>query len=244
MSESTERSALTLSPPTRRSLSDEVLESLREAILGGRLAPGEQLRENLLAELIGVSRGPVRDALRQLEREGLVIMRRNRTAFVARLSRQDVDEVYSLRNALECLAVQYACRNATDADWNEMQAVIDAMGAYTDHGMTEQEAAELDLRFHDVLYQAGKHQRLVGCWSDLRPQIHVFLLTRNVANADFRDVAVRGHQEILDALKDRDENRAVSIIEKHLQIGYARVLAFYERQMSQPSIKQFASAPV
>jgi DNA-binding GntR family transcriptional regulator len=68
------------------------------------------------------------------------------------------------------------------------------------------------------------------------------LLTRNVANADFRDVAVLGHQEILDALKERDGNRAVSIIEKHLQTGYARVVGFYERQMSQPSVKQFANA--
>lgn len=238
---STERSTLMLSPPTRRSLADQVSDHLREAILNGQLAPGEPLRESSLAETMGISRGPIRDAMRRLEREGLVIVRRNRTAFVARLSGQDLDEVFSLRNALERLAAQYACRNATDADWAEMQALIDTMDAYTARGITEQEAAELDLRFHDVLYKASKHQRLAGCWSDLRPLIHIFLLSRSVANPDFRDVIVLGHQQVLDALKQRDENRAVSIVEKHLEAGYARVVGFYERQMSQPSDRQTAN---
>lgn len=242
MSESTERSTLALSPPTRRSLSDEVIERLREAILNGRIAPGEQLRENSLAESMGISRGPVREALRRLEREGLVIMRPNRTAVVARLSRQDLEEVFSLRSVLERLAAQYACRNATPADWNEMQTVIDEMARCIAKGITEQQAAELDLGFHDSLYRASRHQRLLVCWSDLRPQIHVFLLSRNVADSDFRDVAVRGHQEILEAVKERDEKCAVSIIERHLQTGYARVVGSYGRQMSQPSAKQFAAA--
>jgi DNA-binding GntR family transcriptional regulator len=230
MAESADRSTLALSPPTRRSLADEVLERLREAILSGQLAPGEQLRENSLADSMGISRGPIRDALRRLEREGLIIMRRNRTAFVARLSRQDLDEVYSLRNALERLAVQSACRNASPANWNEMQTVIDTMASYISRGITEQEAAELDLRFHDLLCRASKHQRLLACWSDLRPQIHVFMLSRNVADADFREMAVRGHQEILDAIKSRDEHCATLIIEGHLQTGYQRVVQSHRQQ--------------
>jgi DNA-binding GntR family transcriptional regulator len=203
---------------------------LRAAILDGVLAPGEQLRENVLAESMGVSRGPVREALNYLEREGLVVMRPNRSAIVARLSRQDADEVFSLRQALERLAVQIACHKATPGDIGELQGVVDAMACTTARGTTAQEAAELDLRFHDVLYRISGHQRLIAAWTNLRPQIQIFLLSRNVAAPDFRELAARGHQEILDAIKDRDEARGLAIIEAHLQVGYQRVLSSYPHE--------------
>lgn len=226
---SAENLAQILSPPIKRALSDEVVERLRRAILGGHLAPDEQLRENLLAESMGVSRGPIREALSRLVREGLVINRPNGRSFVARLSRQDVDEVYSLRRVLERLAVGYACQKAGPAEWAEMQALVDAMAAHIERGISEQEAAELDLRFHDALYRAAGHQRLLNYWATLRPQIHVFLLSRNVASPDFRDSAVAGHQAILDAIKARDEAQAQSLIEGHLDFAYNRVIGTYRQ---------------
>jgi DNA-binding GntR family transcriptional regulator len=204
-----------------------VVTKLREAILGGVLTPGEQLRENALAESLGVSRGPIREALNCLEREGLVIMRPNRSAIVARLSRQDVDEVYILRQALERLAVQFVCRKGTPADIAKLQGVVDAMARAFERKVAEAEAAELDLNFHDELYRASGHQRLLGFWSSLRPQIYIFLLKRNVAAPDFRELTVKGHQEVVDAIRDRDEARAVAVIEAHLQAGYQRVLSGY-----------------
>jgi len=216
-----------LSPPQRYSLADEVGERLRQAILSGQLAPGQKLRENVLAESMGVSRGPIREALRRLEREGLVISRHNRSAFVARLSRQDLDEVYSLRLVLERLAVQLAIRNATEEELAEMQATIDTMAAYIKRGITEQEAAGLDMRFHDALYRASHHRRLQDSWETLRPQVHILLLSRNVASPDFRDQAVGGHQEILDAIRSGDEARATAIIEQHHQAGYDYALRSY-----------------
>ncbi|MBC8447458.1 MAG: GntR family transcriptional regulator [Chloroflexi bacterium] len=217
-----------LLPPQRCSLADEVTERLRQAILSGQLAPGQKLRENVLAESMSVSRGPIREALRRLEREGLVIRRHNRSAFVARLSRHDLDEVYSLRLALERLAVQLAIRNsAAKEEVAEMQATIDTMAAYIERGITEQEAAELDMRFHDALYRASHHQRLQDSWATLRPQVHILLLSRNVADPDFRDQAVGGHQEVLDAIRNGDEARATAIIEQHLQAAYDRVLHSY-----------------
>ncbi|MCX6031535.1 MAG: GntR family transcriptional regulator [Chloroflexi bacterium] len=226
---SAEHLAQILSPPIKRTLSDEVVERLRRAIIGGHLAPDEQLRENLLAESMGVSRGPIREALSRLEREGLVINRPNGRSFVARLSRQDVEEVYSLRQVLERLAVGYVCQKAGPAEWAEMQAVVDEMTARIAQGITEQEAAELDLRFHDILYRAAGHQRLLGYWTTLRPQIYVFLLSRNVASSDFRDSAVEGHQVILDAIKARDEARAQALIEGHLNFAYDRVIGSYRQ---------------
>jgi DNA-binding GntR family transcriptional regulator len=216
-----------LSPPIKRSLADEVVERLRRAILSGQLSPDEPLRESVLAGSMKVSRGPIREALSRLEREGLVINRANGRSFVARLSRQDLDEVYSLRQVLERFAVECACRRATPADLAEMQAVVDEMGLRIQEGITEQEAAELDLRFHDVLYRASQHQRLLSYWTTLRPQIHVFLLSRNVANPDFRDSVVRGHQQILEAIRARDLACAQSLIEGHLDFAYTRVIGSY-----------------
>jgi DNA-binding GntR family transcriptional regulator len=224
---SVEQLSQILVPPVKRSLSDEVVERLRRAILSGQLSPDDPLRESVLAESMGVSRGPIREALSRLQREGLVIDRSNGRSFVARLSRQDLDEVYSLRRAIERFAVERVCGTASEADLAEMQALVDEMAAHIQQGVTEQKAAELDLRFHDVLYRASRHQRLLNVWTTLRPQIHVFLLSRNVASPDFRDSAVQGHQRILDAIRDGDQNRAQALIEEHLDYAYARVIGSY-----------------
>lgn len=215
------------SPTVKRSLADDVAERVRNAILSGQLAPEEPLREAVLSELLGVSRGPVRKALSSLEREGLVVVSPTGRTCVARLSRQDLDEVYGLRRVLERFAVGCACERATSADLAEMQAQINDLTAHIQRGITEQEAAELDLRFHDVLYRASGHQRLGNFWTSLRPQIYVFLLSRNVANPDFRESVVRGHQQILDAIRDRDKDRAQLLIEGHLDFAYSRVIGSY-----------------
>src|SRR3954451_14400347 len=109
-----------LSPTVKRSLADDVVDRLRDAIFHGSFKPGEALREEQLAAMLDVSRGPVREALVQLEREGLVLVRRHRGATVARLSRGDLEEVYSLRLALERLAIQRAARLATERDFVAM----------------------------------------------------------------------------------------------------------------------------
>ena len=216
-----------LTPTVKRSLADDVVDRLRDAILHGGLKPGEPLREEQLAASLEVSRGPVREALVQLEREGLVIVRRHRGATVARLSRADVEEVYSLRLALERLAAQRAVRYATEEDFAAMEAVLRAFDDVLSHDPSEKEVADLDVRFHDLIYRAAHHQRLYDCWSNLRAQIYIFLLSRNVANPDFRVVTVRSHQDLLDILRTRDEARAVQEIEDHMLGAYERVIQSY-----------------
>ena len=221
-----------LALPESRSLAVGIASRLRAAILGGHFGPGERLREEVLARSMGVSRGPVREALARLEREGLVVIRHNRGAFVGRLSREDLDEVHTLRLVLERLAVQRTAELGDAALFAEMQAVVDEMAAHADRGITEQEAAELDVRFHDLIYRGSGHRRLQGCWANLRPQIHIVLLSRNVAHEDFRDYLVASHQAILDALRDRDEAKAVMILEDHLRGSYERVVLSQARQIA------------
>lgn len=225
-----EASASLLSAPLRASLGDEIAQRLRIAILNGKFGPGERLREEQLALTLGVSRGPIREALSQLEHEGLVVIRPNRGAFVARLSREDVDEVYSLRLAIERLALQRALVNAETQHLVAMQTTLDMMAIFIQRGITEQEAAELDVQFHDLIYKASGHHRLYECWANLRPQIHILLLSRNVADSNFRNVTITGHQAILDAIRNRDERLAMSVLEEHLHDAYERVIKSYGAQ--------------
>ena len=209
--------------PANRGLGVDIAERLRSAILNGYFGPGERLPEEQLARAMGVSRGPVREALAKLEREGLIVIRRNRGAFVAQLSREDLDEVYSLRVAIERLAVERCVEHATDEDIAELQGVVDRIAELMERGITEQEAAELDLKFHDIMYRSGRHRRLYDTWATLRPQIHVLLLNRNVAHEDFRDLVVPAHQAIIDAVQSRDRALAVEITMAHLQESYDKV---------------------
>lgn len=224
-----ENLAQILSPTIKRSLAEEVAERLRNAILSGQLQPEEPLREAALSELMGVSRGPIREALNHLEREGLVMVTPTGRTYVARLSRTDFDEVFSLRRALERLAIEYACQRAMPEDIAAVQAVVDAMASAIDRGIDEKEAAELDLQFHDALYAASRHQRLLDYWALLRPQVYVLMLSRNVASPDFSDAAVRGHQDILEAIKRRDLPAALDVIEQHMTFAYDLVNQSYAK---------------
>ena len=219
--------AQALSLPIKPTLADDVTERVRNAILSGQLTPEARLSEAMLSEMMGVSRGPVREALGRLEREGLIVVSRTGRTSVARLSLQDLDEVFSLRRTLERLAVEYACMRATAEDLAALQAVVDTMAATIAGGISEKEAAELDLQFHDVIYQASRHQRLITAWNTLRPQVYVIMLSRNVVSADFQDVAVNGHQGIVDAMKTRNRKLALDVIEAHMSVAYELVSKSY-----------------
>ncbi len=214
-------------PSLKVSLADKVAEYLREAIYRGKIAPGEQLREVPLSQALGISRGPIRDAFSRLEREGLVTIPRNGRTIVARLTEEDFDEVYSLRLGLERVAMQYAIRNGTSADLDEMQRIVNVMVEQVDKEINEKDAADLDLEFHNLIYQASRHTRLQSVWADLRPQIYLFLLSRNVADSDFRIQMVR-HQEIVDVIRSGDEVRAMECIERHIQFAYNRIVKIYQ----------------
>jgi DNA-binding GntR family transcriptional regulator len=223
--------AAVLSMPEKRALSDDVASRLQAAILSGAFAPGERLREEALARALGVSRGPVREALAELERQGLVVINRNRGAVVAQLSRNDLEELYTLRLVIEELAIRRAAEFSDPQSNLAMQVRIDDMQIALERGITEQEAAELDLEFHDLIYEAAKHRRLKETWTNMRPQIHILLLNRNVADVDFREMLVSGHQDLLDGITRSDPDRASATLREHLGGSYDRVSRSLERQI-------------
>jgi DNA-binding GntR family transcriptional regulator len=216
-------STLTAAPATRTSLGDIVAERLREAIVNNELAPGQHLREEEISETLDVSRGPVRDAFLMLEREGLVRLSRHRGATVVELSAEDLGEVYSMRSAIESLAVRLAIRRHNDEDMKNLEAALAELRTAMKRKISQQAAARLDVNFHDAIFKAAHHERLYKSWSNIRMQVYWFLLSRNVAGADWRDNMVQTHSHILDLIRAGDEGDAVEAIGSHIRIAYTRI---------------------
>ncbi len=219
-----EAKALTAVP--HRVLSDEVADRLREAIVTGRFKPGQHLREAEISAALQVSRSPVRDAFAQLGHEGLVAIRSHRGAIVVGLTAQDVEEVYTLRASLESLAVRLAIARATPEDLGRLRELANRMPEAAAR-LSPREYAELDVAFHDLVYQAARHDRLYACWTMLRSHIFRFLLTRNLVNPDFSEVGHREHGELVETMAAHDTEKALEMIRVHLEGAYARLIKGY-----------------
>ncbi len=219
---------LALSAPSSRTLSDYVANQLRQAILTDQLSPGQRVVERQLAETMQTSRGPVRDALKLLENEGLVVRYPHRGTFVARLTLQDVEEIYSLRVALEMLAVDYAIKHATDEQFNELGELVHTMAVRADQDYTQFDATDLDLEFHHILCRISGHKRVLAAWETLNPQIRLLLLShRTLLPADFRERGVEWHRQLLDALRSRDLKLAHILLQKHLAASFQTVAKLF-----------------
>ncbi|WP_410601017.1 GntR family transcriptional regulator [Amycolatopsis sp. lyj-90] len=199
-------------PARRRGLADEVADRVRDAIFGGAYPPGAQLREVELSEALGVSRGPVREALLKLEREGLVRSEWHRGALVTTLSDVDVAELDSLRSALEQLAVRLVVASAPDSDLDAIDEVVERM----DRARDEHEMVRCDIDFHDAVYAASGHRRLSEAWQAIRSQVHLFLLTRIGVNSEGYLANIPAeHRLLASALRARDGEKALELFAAH-----------------------------
>jgi DNA-binding GntR family transcriptional regulator len=199
-------------PALPPALSTLVADRLREMITRGSLAPGERLKEADLAESMAVSRGPIREAISILEREGLIESQRHRGARVITLTFDDIEEVYSLRLAVERLAMERCATRMNDAVLAAMDDAIARMKALTDG---DDDHVALDLEFHDLVYRAADHVRLQRTWSLLRSQVAMFLNAR-LDREHFRATAWSEHAELRDALASGDPKVAVAAVERHI----------------------------
>ncbi|GAA4867434.1 GntR family transcriptional regulator [Saccharopolyspora cebuensis] len=199
-------------PARRRGLAEEVADRIRDAIFSGAYAPGAQLRETELSAALDVSRGPVREALVRLEREGLVRSAWHRGATVTELTPDDVGELDSLRGALEQLAVREVLARAEEPD---LAAVDDAVRAM-ERAATPHEMVACDIAFHDALYAAAHHRRLTEAWQAIREQVHLFLLTRvNRSSEGYLAHVPAEHRGLLAALRAGDAESALDLFADH-----------------------------
>ena len=204
-----------VTPVSLEPLGALVARHLRRAILSGRLSPGTRLVESVLAEDLQVSRGPVREALVQLEAEGLVKIYPRRGAVVSELDLGLAWEVYTLRGHLEVLALGVLRHRPEALDVAALEAVIDRMVEAGREGGDPLEWVDLDLEFHGRLCAMSGLQRLKQMHEGLDSLVGaLFLLSGRLLRRRPEDLP-RIHRPIVDALKDRDFDRATRLVGEH-----------------------------
>ncbi|WP_228760178.1 GntR family transcriptional regulator [Pseudactinotalea sp. HY158] len=213
-----------------RVLGEQVVERLRRLIITGELAAGAHLVETDISGAFGVSRGPVREALRRLVNEGLVGSRRGRM-YVIGLSRDDIDELYHLRRLLELDVLQLAIARP-QADFSAAHDALEVMARARDARDPVAYAAA-DLDFHTAFYQAAAHRRLTDIWLMYRPTFADILA---ITNSEDRDLgpSYHDHSQLLEAIDSHDSIRAVSILNAHLDGSHRRLIAAHGRHVHPP----------
>jgi DNA-binding GntR family transcriptional regulator len=188
-------------------------EALRQAILDGRLEPGAPLNQAEIARQLGISRAPLREALRELAEEGLVVNIPFRGAFVSTIDRRTLDELCSLRNLIERFAVQRVIERASDADLQRLREIIARMENAADVGDVDAVDRE-DIAFHTAICELADHHLLLQVWQIYAGQIRRAMVLRNKVNRDPRRI-VALHRPILEAILRRDVPAAQAQYAKH-----------------------------
>ena len=196
-------------------LRELVFESLREAIISGTLPPSERLMEIQLAEEMGVSRTPVREAIRKLELEGLVVMIPRKGAYVAGMSIKDIVDVFEIRGALEGLAAELASERVTDDELESMERYLVKISEEIESGDLSK-VVETDTDFHTLIYKASRNARLSQIISNLREQIQRFRTT-SLSFPGRMKIALEEHRKIVEAISSRDGELARRLAQEHIE---------------------------
>ena len=202
-------------PRKSRSLRQHVTETLRRAIVHGELEPGERIIEEDLAERMEISRGPIREALRQLEQEGLVVSFPYRGAVVADFSTVEVMKLLlPIRATLEQFAIDYALENLTPADIDRLATVVADMGEAAERGDLAR-VVELDMEFHRLTMEVSRQYHCLQLWDLIAPRIRG-LFYRMGPKHDSLGEITKQHQELLDALRTGDKRHAHAVLLDHI----------------------------
>jgi len=221
-----EKKFMTVKFDDYKPLRDVVYETLREAILRQVIRPGERMMENKLADEMGVSRTPVREAIRQLELEGFVIMVPRKGAYVAEISLTDIQEVYEIRTALEVLASGLAAERATTEEIEDMERCLvrEAEVLETEDIL---KTVEADVDLHELVYQASRNARLMGLLNMLREQIYrMRVVSTSLPGRKAKSLSF--HKELVEAIGRRDAARAEEIAALHMQHAEQSMLLHFQ----------------
>ncbi len=195
-------------------LRDLVFNTLRQAILTGELKPGERLMEIHLADKLGVSRTPIREAIRKLELEGLVTMIPRRGAEVAQITEKSMSDVLEVRRTLDALCAELACDRISEEG---LAALKDACGQFEQcvAGRDAQRIAQADVALHDIILQATGNQRLIQMVNNLAEQMYRYRFVY-IQEESRHDNLVAEHREIYESIASRDKERASAAAKLHI----------------------------
>lgn len=203
--------------PGRKPLGQHVFENLKRAIIQGEVAPGDRLVESRIAEVMDISRTPVREAIHKLEREGL-LKRLPRGGFtVVSLTGQEIEETFGIRCVLERYAARLAAVNHREEDLVPLQEKITEFQKSLDAGRMD-DLPRINTAFHNLLYDLCKSPKLIKMISDLRDQIYRF--RRIILNVEaMARVSNQDHRRMLKAIRDRDLEKVESLVQEHIMRG-------------------------
>lgn len=198
-----------------QSLGDQIFNRIRDDILSGNYTPGEELKEATLGKQLGVSRTPVREALRQLDLEGLVEIAPNRGAKVIGISRKDVEDIYHMRARLEGLAARKAAEQIKEEELAELEEVI-LLSEFHVKKPESKQMVRLDGRFHEIMYRASGSRMLEHVLTDF---LHYVKMARShsVKTEHRAQESVKEHKRILEAIRQRDGDLAEQLANEHIQ---------------------------
>lgn len=199
------------------SLGGRVFQKIREDILNGKYKENDELRENTIGKELGVSRTPVREALRQLELEGLVTIIPNRGAYVTGISHKDIWDIYVIRSMLEGLCARWAVEHITDAQLDELEETIllSEFQMKKESGFSAEQIAALDGRFHSLMYEASGSRILRHVLADFHNYVQTARRS-SVVSEDRARKSIREHRQILRAIRDRDGEMAEQLANEHI----------------------------
>jgi len=196
-------------------LGNIVYESLKESILNGSLKPGEKLMESRIAEDLGVSRTPVREAIRKLEKEKYVKMIPRKGAYVEDLTMEDILEVLEIRIVLEGLASKLAARNISDEMKDRIQKNIESFDNASSE-LDRKELISLDEKFHHIIYQSSGNKKLNEIVRELQDQFQRFRLSYFNELSSYMKLA-NSHNKLYQAIIDGDEEAAEKYAKEHIE---------------------------
>jgi len=212
-------------------LREIVFETLREAIINATLKPGERLMEIQMAEEMGVSRTPVREAIRKLELEGFVVMIPRKGAYVAGISMKDIADVFEIRTAMEGLAAGLAAERITEEEMESLERILVKIGEYVQNNDLEK-LIEADTEFHEILFKASRNERLVQIVSNLREQIQRFR-TASLSTPGRMKYALEEHKKIVEAVSERNVELAQALAREHIENAENSMLEVLDENQEQ-----------
>jgi len=224
-----ERRLIPVKLDTYKPLREIVFESIREAIINGTLKQGERLMETQLAEELGVSRTPVREAIRKLELEGLVAMLPRKGAYVAGIMPKDAADILEIRAALEGLAAKLAAERITDEEIEELADDTAKIEESINKGDVEK-AVEYDNKFHGSLVGASRNTRLASMVSNLQEQVQRFRIMLTSTSKNVMLKSLNDHKRIVEALSRRDRFLAQSLAKEHVEHTEDRLIELIKEE--------------
>jgi DNA-binding GntR family transcriptional regulator len=210
-----------------RMLSDQVATFLFHELISGRLQPGHRINEAELARQLGISRNPIREAVRRLEERGLLVSAPRRGTFVRSFSRSDIDDIFSFRIVVEGFAIEQALPRMSDSDLDRVASFVDAMVAAADAG-NEVALVENDLAFHLEICKLSANRQTLRAFVEIQAEVQM-LITMAEQRFESLHAAAVDHWPVVEALRTRDIAKALDAIRFHINDSWRRLVVEFDR---------------